>query len=149
MEKKPFHEPKSGEYDVVYTDRGKTSKGVAHLTFKDLNGGRGYNISGKYVDRDGEARIEQGCVRHDGSDAYWVDDYVSGNDFGMNVLNRGVFDFQLNKFEGHWYSSTGYQGEFKSFELRANSSDTITDLESQHVSVDGHDTPLSPSMTSG
>jgi hypothetical protein len=108
---------------VVYSDTRSAprAEGVALLSFTDLNDGRGYKISGKYIDKGGEeSRIKQGFVRLDGNGAFWVDEYVSGDDIGMKVLNEGTFDFQLNNFEGRWYSSTGYQGEFKSFDLKAD-----------------------------
>jgi hypothetical protein len=143
LKEKPLREqpPKSGEYNVVYTDRGTTAKGIANLIFTDLNDGRGYKISGTYVDKDGESRIKEGFVRFDGTDAFWVEEYVSGSDIGMNVLNEGVFDFQMNKFDGRWYSSTGYHGEFKKFELTASNCETTTDMES-HAVVDDHGTPI-------
>ena len=111
------YKPMNGTYAVKYTERGEIRSGTTSLYFTDLNDGSGYSISGSSMDADGKARIEEGFVRYDGSDAYWTDEVYEGEYFGLRVFNTGTFDFKSLKFTGTYLSSNGFNGRFVEFKL--------------------------------
>ena len=111
------YKPMNGTYAVKYTEGGETKSGTTTLYFTDLNDGSGYSISGSSMDADGKARIEEGFVRYDGSDAYWTDQVYEGEHVGLRVFNTGIFDFKSLRFTGTYLSSNGFNGYFKQFML--------------------------------
>ena len=111
------YKPMNGTYAVKYTEGGETKSGTTTLYFTDLNDGSGYSISGSSMDADGKARIEEGFVRYDGSDAYWTDQVYEGEHVGLRVINTGTVDFKSLRFTGTYLSSNGFNGYFKQFTL--------------------------------
>ncbi len=120
---KSFDGPQSGKYLTAFIDRGNLRAGSASLTFTPLDNGRGYKISGKSVDSDGETIIHEGYVSNDGTHAWWREECVTG-DVGMMVVNEGTFNFKENVMDhGRWTSSTGTSGSFTRFELVESAKD--------------------------
>ncbi|KAL3903592.1 MAG: hypothetical protein SGILL_010386 [Bacillariaceae sp.] len=82
-----------------------------------VDGEGGYAISGTTNDPDGVTNIDDGFCAYNGR-AFWKEMYVSGGDnVGMQVLNKGEFDFIQHRFEGQWWASSDESGTFESFEL--------------------------------
>jgi hypothetical protein len=125
-----IYKPMNGTYGVKYTEGGETRSGTTTLYFTDLNYGSGYSISGSSMDADGKARIEEGFVRYDGSDAYWTDQVYEGAYVGLRVLNVGTFDFKSLRFTGTYLSSNGFNGRFTEFKL-VGGGDPISHQRSQ------------------
>lgn len=118
--------PISGNYIVTYTENQNecsSKRGTLHADFTEAHNGKGYNLSGSFLDQDGFAIIKEGFVCYDGSNAYWYEFYewpstsLRCNLKYLEVLNEGTFDFQSNSFQGTWQSNTGFQGNILRLEL--------------------------------
>lgn len=119
--------PISGNYIVTYTENEKefsSLRGTLHAVFTEAHNGKGYKISGSFLDHDGLAIIKEGFVRYDGTHAYWYEFNECPNTSlryslkHLEVLNEGTFDFRNNSFRGTWQSNTGYRGKILYLELR-------------------------------
>jgi hypothetical protein len=109
-------EPQSGSYTVKYkeTKKRKPREGTVSLYFSESSGG-GYTISGSTTDDDGVTNIDEGHATFDGK-AFWKESNVTG-ETGLQVLNKGQFNFGTNTFQGDWWANTGSSGTFESFVL--------------------------------
>lgn len=126
--------PINGTYVVTYKDnRGEVyflREVTTTLRFTDLNDGKGYSISGSTESIvDGKGKIEEGFVRYDGSDAYWIDQIYEGprkDNSELKFLTTGTFDFKSLGFTGTYRSSSGLPwGKVKKFNLRDGQEDAI------------------------
>jgi hypothetical protein len=106
--------PVDGWYAYSYHQNGKALSGKCIITFVE-KGGEGFIISGTSTDPDGLTNIDEDFCNHIGK-AYWKEGYVSG-DIGLNVLNKGVFNFTTCTFEGELWATSGESGVFDSFRL--------------------------------
>jgi len=154
-------EPYSGQYIMWYVDRNRTKNSMSNLSFSAVtmatNGNNnqsdnnnmaaahvkiakciGYKISGRKVDVDGKSVVEDGFVNAKNGKAWWVEQFMSGNDIGVRVLSVGVFHFKDQAFVGKWQSSAGYRGKYTSFD--ANLPLTTTEISTDNsTDDDGND----------
>jgi len=102
-----------GDFEVTYYDRGQELSGNMALKLVNNELLRGYNITGSNSDSDGPSYILDGFVHYSGH-AWWVDEVESGEDKGLRVLNKGLFNFETNTFAGSWRGSSGESGIYLS-----------------------------------
>jgi hypothetical protein len=113
--------PVDGWYAYSYHQNDKTLCGKCHMTFVEM-GGEGFKISGTSTDPDGLTNIEEGICNFVVK-AYWKESYVSG-DIGLQVLNKGVFNFTTGTFEGERWATSGASGIIHSCLLQEERDDT-------------------------
>ena len=118
-----MYPPQSGTYVYSYIQNGKVLKGKCHLFFSEKLEG-GYAISGTSSDPDGVTKIDEGFCTNEGT-AFWKETYVSG-DAGLQVLQKGEFDFTTHSFQGQWWASSNETGSFDSFKLEGRDDATVS-----------------------
>jgi hypothetical protein len=133
------HDPKSGTYECKYKQNRKTKEGTVLLYFTEDNGG--YELSGSTTDENGVTNIDEGFATYDGK-AWWKESSITGES-GLQVLNKGKFDFSTHSFEGEWWANTGISGKFVSFVLQHEEEDTKTFYAAPETAVGGSEVPFS------
>ena len=138
------HDPKSGTYEYKYKQNRKTKEGTVVLYFTEDNGR--YKLSGSTLDEDGVANVDEGFATHDGK-AWWKETNVTDDESGLQVLNKGQFDFFNCTFEGEWWANTGRSGTFLSFVLQQEEAeDTSMSSAPPETAVRGAKVPFSMAL---
>merc|ERR1712157_161646 len=72
--------------------------------------------SGRKIDVDGDSYLEDGFVRVRDGKCWWTERFTSGDDIGLRVLSKGIFDFKEQEFAGSWETSSRHSGEYTTFQ---------------------------------
>lgn len=88
------------------------------------------------MDDDGVSQLDEGFATYDGK-AWWKETNITGESGGLQVLNKGQFDFSNSTFEGEWWANTGSHGKFVSFVLQQQEDTTKTPSAPPESAVGG------------